>query len=474
MNILEKYGLKKEEWNLIGEWNQPLLSAFYWVNWFDKDQCKEMDLEIGKKDIFYINGYYLFNEKNFPGLKEKIELKLREKDEEFFKKIYKIMKEKLEAHRFIDLKEGSLIERFEKFHKSDLQMMNVWYLSYQITEYIGQILENKVKESGLDMNEVLESLQPRETLVITHHKKIVELKKKLIQEDLFDLLKEDKDKFLIAIKNKKEISLEIEKIIKEYGWIGTHQFWGEIYNIQKILSDLRNIKDLPDKKSQKEFNGKIQFIIDQAEEFSYFRQYSAECFSIPVVRYRELFNEIGKELGISYDELIYLTSDEIIVLINDKEKANLDEINARKQGYVILNVNGKCDIVSNKKEFNEFFDIFIPKYDKSKTELIGRTANKGYAKGKAKIFLEPENMEKMNDGDILVTTMTTPDFVPLMKKAAAIVTDVGGLLSHASIISREMGKPCVIGTKEATKILKDDDWIEVDAVKGIVRKIKQV
>ncbi|MFH1053970.1 MAG: PEP-utilizing enzyme [Candidatus Woesearchaeota archaeon] len=472
MNILEKYGFKKEEWKLVGEWNQPLLSAFYWVNWYDEDQCKEMGLEIGKKDIFYINGYYFLNENNFPGLYAKIELKLKEKDKEFFKKIYKIMKEKLEAHRFIDLKEGSLIERFEKFHKSGLQMMNVWYLSYQITEYIGQILEKQAKEKGLDMNEVLESLQPRETLVITHHKKIIELKEKLIQKSLFDVLKEDKDRFLAAIKNKKEILTEIEKIIKEYGWIGTHQFWGEIYNIKHLLTDLRNIKDLPDKKTQKEFNGEIQFIIDQAEEFSYFRQYSAECFSIPVVRYRELFNETGRELGITYDELIYLTSNEIIDLVEKGKKADIDIINARKQGYVILNVDGKRDTVSNKKEFNEFFDTFIPKYDKTKTELTGRTANNGYAKGKAKIFLKPENMEKMNDGDILVTTMTTPDFVPLMKKAAAIVTDVGGLLSHASIISREMGKPCLIGTNEATKIFKDGDIVEVDANKGIVRKIK--
>lgn len=67
--------------------------------------------------------------------------------------------------------------------------------------------------------------------------------------------------------------------------------------------------------------------------------------------------------------------------------------------------------------------------------------------------------------------MTSPDFVPLMKKAKAIVTDEGGLSCHAAIVSREMGLPCVIGTKNATKVFKDGDMIEVDANKGFVRKI---
>ncbi len=77
----------------------------------------------------------------------------------------------------------------------------------------------------------------------------------------------------------------------------------------------------------------------------------------------------------------------------------------------------------------------------------------------------------MEKGEILVCSMTTPDYLPAMKRAIAIVTDEGGLLSHASIISRELGKVCIVGTKIATKVLKDGDLIEVDADKGIVRKL---
>lgn len=70
--------------------------------------------------------------------------------------------------------------------------------------------------------------------------------------------------------------------------------------------------------------------------------------------------------------------------------------------------------------------------------------------------------------------MTTPDFVPAMKKAAAVITDEGGITCHAAIMSRELGIPCVIGTKIATKVLRDGDLVEVDAEKGVVRILKKL
>ena len=70
-----------------------------------------------------------------------------------------------------------------------------------------------------------------------------------------------------------------------------------------------------------------------------------------------------------------------------------------------------------------------------------------------------------------MTHMTTPDFVPAMRRAAAIVTDEGGVTCHAAIIARELKKPCVVGTKHATQIFKDGDMVEVDANAGIVRKV---
>ena len=93
--------------------------------------------------------------------------------------------------------------------------------------------------------------------------------------------------------------------------------------------------------------------------------------------------------------------------------------------------------------------------------LIGEAASLGIATGTVKIVSSASQMGKVQKGDILVAKMTSPDFVPAMKRAAAIVTDLGGRTSHAAIVSREMGVPCVVGTGKATEVLKDGQEITV-------------
>jgi len=98
----------------------------------------------------------------------------------------------------------------------------------------------------------------------------------------------------------------------------------------------------------------------------------------------------------------------------------------------------------------------------------GAAASPGIGIGKVKILKSPKEINKVKQGDVLVAPMTSPDYVPAMKRAAAIVTDQGGLTSHAAIVSRELGVPCIVGTKEATKRLKEDTLITVDGGKGAV------
>ena len=113
-----------------------------------------------------------------------------------------------------------------------------------------------------------------------------------------------------------------------------------------------------------------------------------------------------------------------------------------------------------------------PTTDKLEVLLHGASAALGSYSGPVKIIHKPTEIDKVLDGDILVTEMTTPDFVPAMKKAKAIVTDTGGRTCHAAIVSRELGIPCVVGTGTATSILKNGQVITVDGVKGLVYKGK--
>lgn len=104
-------------------------------------------------------------------------------------------------------------------------------------------------------------------------------------------------------------------------------------------------------------------------------------------------------------------------------------------------------------------------------EVSGITASKGVAKGRAKVLLSSSQAGKMKKGDILIAGMTRPDYLGAMRKAAAIVTDEGGITCHAAIVSRELGIPGIVGTRHATQVFKDGDMIEVDAQRGIVRKV---
>ena len=108
----------------------------------------------------------------------------------------------------------------------------------------------------------------------------------------------------------------------------------------------------------------------------------------------------------------------------------------------------------------------------SEEKLKGQTAYGGSAKGRVKIINTMAEMAKMHNGNILVSRMTNPSIVPAMKKAVAIITDMGGITCHAAIVARELAVPCIIGTKVATEVLRDGDLVEVDADKGVVRKIK--
>jgi phosphoenolpyruvate synthase/pyruvate phosphate dikinase len=155
-----------------------------------------------------------------------------------------------------------------------------------------------------------------------------------------------------------------------------------------------------------------------------------------------------------------------------KNPPSLEVLKARKKSFVVIGEEFAeqttiREYLTKHPEYH--FHIEIPPADRS--TLIGQVGNKGYTKGIVRIMKRKEQIIEAQGGDIIVSTMTTPDFVSAMQKAAAIITDEGGITCHAAIVARELNKPCVIGTKFATEILKDGDEVEVDADNGVVRII---
>ena len=109
--------------------------------------------------------------------------------------------------------------------------------------------------------------------------------------------------------------------------------------------------------------------------------------------------------------------------------------------------------------------------DDRENKIEGQTAFVGEVKGKVKVINSKDEFDKFESGEVLVTSMTRPEFIPLIKKSSAIVTDEGGVTSHAAIVSRELEIPCIIGTQNATDALEDGDTVGVNADEGVVKII---
>lgn len=148
------------------------------------------------------------------------------------------------------------------------------------------------------------------------------------------------------------------------------------------------------------------------------------------------------------------------------------EIERRKKQGVTVFFSDE-EIIFEYGEVKEKAQALFKAMDKGTSlRLLGNVAYQGSARGVVKIILNENDFPKFRTGEILVTSMTRPEFVPLMKKAAAVITDEGGITCHAAIVSRELKIPCIIGTKNATRVLNDGDFVEIDAENGTVTILK--
>lgn len=175
-----------------------------------------------------------------------------------------------------------------------------------------------------------------------------------------------------------------------------------------------------------------------------------------------LYNKAKEKLTKEYQEHIkFLFIEEVF----QNKMPSIEEINKRKNGYIFY--EGKLELVDDVSSWLEKHNFVIKSAQDGKT-IKGSIAYNGKVKGSVCQVFKKEDFKKFKEGDILVTTMTTPKFTPILKMAGAIVTDEGGITCHAAIIARELKIPCIIGCKNATEVLKDGMIVEVNANEGIV------
>lgn len=188
--------------------------------------------------------------------------------------------------------------------------------------------------------------------------------------------------------------------------------------------------------------------------------------------FRVLLKKILSKNSEFYDLLAVISFTELKNLVENNKLPELSELKKRLAGYIYYQNNLLLD--QNFAEFLQKHDLSYTNLtvEADQAELKGQVASLGgIVRATAQVIMNSEEIKLFKLGNILITPMTSPDYLDAIKKAGAVVTDEGGVTCHAAIVSREFKIPCVIGTKFATKIFKDGDMVEVDAKNGVIKKI---
>ena len=215
-------------------------------------------------------------------------------------------------------------------------------------------------------------------------------------------------------------------------------------------------------------------IIRTGEDFVFLKGYRQEIIFGVYALLHQAAALAAKKTGIDKNLLLFISISELIDFLGNGRPVSAKELKERQKFCVWVPINLWQESVYIGNKAKQYLGSHMAKEEKVKAvdTFTGQVAYPGQARGTAYIINAVADMKKVKGPFILVSQQTNPELLPAMKQARAFVTDHGGITSHASIVAREMKTPCVIGTRIATKVLKDGDKVEVDAERGIVRKIK--
>lgn len=286
--------------------------------------------------------------------------------------------------------------------------------------------------------------------------------------------------FKFFLKNNKNFRKEIDDHILKYSYSYSSYAGYVPYSLDIIQSEISNYilgKHIPSEEGLSEilildnisFTKEIIAFKELLNTLTKWQDLRKEYTLMYVTLKSKIVQEMcSRRKNISYDQLIYTFNEELISCFLSDSISN--DIKNRKEGVFFFCQNNELvcslDISSSYDLIEKILDT--QKISEQK-EIKGVCASKGKVQGRVRIVRSAKNIDSVKDGEILVAPMTRPEFLVGLRRASGIITDDGGLTCHAAIVAREMKKPCVVGTKLATKLLKDGDLVELDADNGIIK-----
>ncbi len=414
------------KWKHLGKWVEPALAAETWLEYgLVAQQFFKIKLD---NKILYLNGdFFLSEHDSVIYINESYDAAKRQ-DREFFQKIYDSVK-KISDELVIKVKNINSVTDFLNEYK---QLTGVWM---------------PLNNIAIGIEKYVQEINP-ELLTLT--KGFLDEKPWTLQQ--IDEMKELKEE-------------DFESHVNKYIWLGTHHFNIHTFSIDELKEKIKQIKS--ENKEPVSVNEKAnEYSLWLLDLIGFTRFKAAETSGYITYYLKDYLEKIANEKGMSYLDIVEHTISEIA----NRNLSSATVLNRKNNTGFYFN---GTEYLLTTEETKKCTDLLLLKDTHQEIkEFKGTIAQKGKAIGKVKIVTRRDQTEGFEDGMILVAYETTPDIIFAMQKSAAIVTDFGGLTSHAGIVARELKKPCIVGTKIATKVLKDGDIVEVDANTGTVRIIK--
>jgi phosphohistidine swiveling domain-containing protein len=464
------------DWQLIFEAKVPVL--FQW-NIFAGEKKKYfkkvLDLDICFENGKYIDGKIFYDNNEFAKFAKFFSQKIDE-DQNFIGKYIEQYSQKttqlVVASEEIGKNHQDLLSGYRKYQNAIFETMPFMSTPIIFDRYLEKNIDKLLKEAvGIETKDERETIigqliiPKKESFFVQKNKRLVKL----------------------AVKRSKgkNIDTEIKKFVKDFGWMGSNFYLGGFLTRKNIEKEITQImKEGPEdklvkirqttKKKEEKYNQalnkikehkKLVKVVKYAQELIYLQTYKMDVLFIGHYHVYPLLKSIAEKFNYPIDNLFYLTGNEILGGLKNNQVHEKSEINQRKEKFALIKKGSKIQLLSGNN---------TPSDEEKKEDQIkitGTIANQGRATGKAKIVKGVKDIGKVNWGDILISPMTDPKLITAISKSAGIITNLGGMLCHAAIVSREMGIPCIVGTGKATKVFEDGDNVELNAYQGIARKV---
>ncbi len=468
----------KKDYIYLGQYKTPLIYNWLLQNWADNKAGSKYNLPKLDSRLLLLDGHLFIYKNDWKKIAKWTRKTVEEKNDASFISIFKLTTEKtdniLRVAQKLQASKNLKIDNFDAFFKTMNEMEYPWFFMLPMNDELEKIIKEKLLSFDLPeeyLQLFLNTYQP--TLLQQQKREIVEIKKELTRLKILGKIKKlsTQESFKFLKKRQPETYKKIKAHISKYQWFGMMHMWGEPFSEEKFLEQIKSITVFKKQVNKVHVPKELKWLQKQTQELSYWRNYVAEICGIASYIALNTLEEASKIMGLSYSDTMWLTPQEFLNNLQKKKALPKKTIKKRRQSFGLIMHNGKI-IISTGKSLKQYINYALEKAVGNK-EVKGTIANKGKAKGVVKIVLSPNEISKVKKGDIMVASETTPDFVPAAYRASALITDIGGITSHAAIISREIGLPCIVGTKNATRIFKDGDLIEVNANKGTIIILKK-